>query len=248
MNISIIIPVYNEPDENIKEIHQRINNICLQNKYDYEILFVDDGSNNGVIDALKMLRQKDRRIKVISFDKNYGQINAVWAGFCYAQGEVLITMDCDLQYHPEEIPSFIEKIKEGFDVIGGKRPKQKIRFFSKVLTKYFNVLLKIKMQDHGCVFCALKKTIVEKMIDAGFTYNIKALALSNAKRPVEIDVLYSKRKTGVSAYSVGKYLRYGINYVLSSLKKHSGQWDKSFNIQYLLTDEKCNEDQNSAIK
>lgn len=217
MLLSIVIPVFNEDKDCIEELRLRIDKVCAVRAYDYEIIFIDDASVNGILDFLKDLRFNDKRIKLISFGKNYGQMNALLAGVYFAKGDVIITMDADLQYLPEEIPRFMEKIELGFEAVAGRRKKVEIGFLSKMLTGFLNVFLKVKLSDHGCSYNALKKELVNRLFGFGFVFSFKAFAAMSAKRGVEVDVTYNRRKYGKSRYSFLGYLCYGFKYLYSFL-------------------------------
>ncbi len=236
MLVSIIIPVLNEPKENIDELYGRINKVCYEKEYDYEVIFVDDGSSNNIQDFLKILHQKDKRIKILAFDKNYGQSNAFLAGICYAKGDNIVLMDADLQYSPEEIPHFIEKINQGYDAVGGKRKKDSIGFFSKILSGFLNIIGKIKSTDYGCSFNAMKKEVARDILSMGFPLCIKPLAVKLAKNKIEIDVTYNKRKHGESAYSFIGYILFGIKYLLSFAKMYRKQLTPPFKIVLSMLD------------
>lgn len=236
MYLSTILPVFNESKENIEEIYKRIDKVCREKDYKYEILFIDDGSSNNILDFLKSLHNKDKKVKVISFDKNYGQMSAFLAGLYFAKGDIIITMDSDLQYIPEEIPFFIEKINKGYDVVGGRRPRASIGFLSKILTFYFNFILKIKLNDHGCSYNALKKEVVTNILSRGFPLCIKPLSVMLVKKGIEIDVTYNKRKCGKSKYSFVKYICFGMKYLFSFSKKPKKQVGPPFKIALSMLD------------
>lgn len=218
MDVSIVVPVFNEPKDNIEELRFRIDKVCCDRKYNYELIFVDDGSSNGISDFLKRLHLEDEKIKLIAFNKNYGQMNALAAGIYSAEGDVVITMDADLQYLPEEIPLFMEKISQGYDFVGGRRPKESIRPLSKVLTCFSNITVKRKFNDYGCIYCALKREVADTLFRNGFTLPIKPALIKSAKKTLEIEVAYNKRKYGNSHYSRMKYMCYGIKCIYSFLK------------------------------
>ncbi len=218
MDLSIVVPVFNEPIDNIEELRFRINKVCCDRKYNYELIFVDDGSSNGISDFLKRLPFEDERIKLIAFSKNYGQMNALAAGVYSAKGDVVITMDADLQYLPEEIPLFMVKISQGYDFVGGRRPKKSIRLLSKILTCFSNVVVKAKFNDYGCIYYALKRGMADSLSRNGFTLPIKPILIKLAKKTIEIGVTYDQRKYGNSQYSFMKYMCYGIKCIYSFLK------------------------------
>jgi undecaprenyl-phosphate 4-deoxy-4-formamido-L-arabinose transferase len=236
MKISIVIPVFNESKNTIEELCKRIDSVCKKENYSYEVLFIDDGSTNDILDFLKSLHQKDKRLKVISLDNNCGQMTAFLAGLYSAKGDVLILMDADLQYIPEEIPLFIEKINEGYEAVGGRRPKESRGFLSQLLTFYFNLKLKTKLDDHGCSYAALRRELVAKILKFNYPLCIKPLAVMLAKKGIEIDITHSRRKYGKSSYSFFKYLWHGIRYIHSFSVKDKKPSKSLFKIKLNLLD------------
>lgn len=218
MDLSIIVPVFNEPQDNIAELRLRINKVCCDRKYNYELIFIDDGSSNGVSDFLKRLPFEDERIKLIAFSENRGQMNALAEGIYSAKGDVVITMDADLQYLPEEIPLFMEKIRQGYDFVGGRRPKESIRPISKVLTYLSNIAVKKNFIDYGCIYCALTREVADSLFRNGLVFPIKPILVKLAKKTIEIGVTYDKRKYGNSRYSFIKYMCYGLKCIYSFFK------------------------------
>ncbi len=236
MLVSIIIPIFNEPEDNIEELCARINEVFRDKIHEYEILFVDDGSNNNILEFLKILHLRDKRIKILSFNKNYGQINAFLAGLYHAKGEIIISMDADLQYPPEEIPYFLDKINQGYDAVWGKRRIEEVGFFSKKLTVFLNFILKIKFSDHGCTYNAFKKELINRIVSVGFPLCVKPLVFMSAKKNIEIDVTYNKRKRGESSYSFIGYLIFGIKYLVSFLIMDTRQLTPPFKIKLSMLD------------
>lgn len=224
MMISIIIPVLDEPPEAIKELCVRIEKVCLDKKYIYEILLVDDGSINGILDLLKSLHEGDKRIKVLSFDKNYGKIAAVSAGLYFSKGDIILTIDSDLQYIPEELPLFIEKINEGYDAVGGIRPAGEVKLLSKIMTFYLSFLSGVKSEDYGCAYNALKREVAESLLRGNTLFCTKPTVAKLAKRPTEIRVTYNKRKYSVSKYNLRRYISLAIKHLFGfmiNFKKHN---------------------------
>jgi Glycosyltransferases involved in cell wall biogenesis len=161
MKISIVIPIYNE-EESVGTLYEKIIDTMNKLPYDYEIIAVDDGSTDNTFNKLKEIASKDKRLKVISFKRNYGQTAAMFAGFQHASGDVVITMDADLQNDPADIPILIEKIDEGYDVVSGWRKDRKDPFFSRTLpSKIANYIISnvtgVYLHDYGCSLKAYKK-------------------------------------------------------------------------------------------
>ena len=136
--LSIVIPIYNE-GENIDPLYSEII-AAVDGKYrDVEIIFIDDGSPDGSLQELKALNKKDKRVKIISFRKNFGQSTAISAGFDYCNGDVVITLDGDLQNDPADIPTVVEKVIEGYDIVNGWRKDRKDKFFTRRIPSFCQV-------------------------------------------------------------------------------------------------------------
>src|SRR4030066_1562894 len=131
LDVSIVIPVYNE-EENINLLYSEIKSAMDKTGYDYEIVFVDDGSTDKTVELLSALQKKDGKVVVISFRRNFGQTAAMSAGFDYAKGDVIVTMDADLQNDPKDIPRLVEKAKD-YDVVSGWRKNRQDPVFSQRL-------------------------------------------------------------------------------------------------------------------
>lgn len=236
MLVSIIIPVFNEPQNNIEELRVRIDKVCRDKSYDYEILFVDDGSSNNILSFLETLHFRDKRIKVLSFGNNYGQASAFLAGLCHAKADIIIFMDADLQYSPEEMPYFIEKINEGYDAVGGKRKKESVGFLSKGLTVFLNIFSQARSSDYGCSYNAFRKEVAGNILSLGYPLCIKPLVAMLAEKKTEIGVTYNKRKHGESAYSFIGYVLFGIKYLLSFARRYKKQLTPPFKIVLRMLD------------
>ena len=164
--LSFVIPVLNEQDS-IKLLYEKIMEQVRQQEYLYEILFIDDGSTDDSALRVKELREKDKNVHLIMFRKNFGKAMALQTGFRNAQGDIIITMDADLQDDPCEIPRFVEKINEGYDLVSGwKRdrhdPLEK-RLPSKLFNKVTEKLSGVQLHDFNCGFKAYRREVVESI-------------------------------------------------------------------------------------
>jgi len=167
MNISVVIPLYNEV-ESIGELSQWISRVMLENEFSYEIIFVDDGSRDGSWDEVQRLSAENQNIKGIRFQRNYGKSAGLSQGFRYAQGDVVITMDADLQDSPDEIPDLYHKVMdEGFDLVSGWKKKRHDPFIKRRTSKFFNwatrVVSRIKLHDFNCGLKAYKNEVVKSV-------------------------------------------------------------------------------------
>ena len=140
--VSLVIPVYNE-QANLTELVERCVRVCEGLKQTYEIILVDDGSSDGSRSLLRSLSQQYQgKVLAVLLNRNYGQHPAVFAGLAHARGEVVVTLDADLQNPPEEIPKLVEKIDEGYDVVGSVRIKRKDSFFRRLPSRIINAVVR----------------------------------------------------------------------------------------------------------
>jgi glycosyltransferase involved in cell wall biosynthesis len=167
MDISVIIPVYNER-ENLILFYHSLKLTLEEIDKEAEIIFINDASNDGSREILEGIREKDKKIKIINFRKRRGQLIALREGFKKARGDIIITLDCDLQYDVGEIRNFIEKIEQGYDAVSGIRVKRYAPLYRRILSKIANYLIrkitKTKVHDLGCSFNALRKKVYDRII------------------------------------------------------------------------------------
>ena len=165
MKISIVIPVFNE-QESIKELYMQIS-AALKNQKKYEIIFINDGSSDKSEKAIIDLSNEDKRVKLISFYRNFGKSAALSEGFKYASGEIIITMDADLQDDPNEIPNLINKLDEGYDLVSGWKQKRYDPWTKTFPSKIFNfvtrVLTGVKIHDFNCGLKAYRSSVIKSI-------------------------------------------------------------------------------------
>jgi undecaprenyl-phosphate 4-deoxy-4-formamido-L-arabinose transferase len=209
--ISIVIPVFNE-QENIDELVHRCMESCRKTQMSFEIILVDDGSKDAspqkIINAAEV---NNGHVIGVLFNRNYGQHAAVMAGFAESRGDIIITLDADLQNPPEEIPKLINAIEEGYDVVGSARVPRHDAFFRRIASLIINKVAQkatgVKMHDYGCMLRAYRRNIVDAMLQCHERSTfIPLLANSFAKNTTEIDVRHSKRSNGNSKYSLWKLI------------------------------------------
>lgn len=210
--ISIVIPVYNEQDV-LENLYQRLTTVLDKLGKPYEILLTNDGSKDKSGEILKELHaRRPQQIRVIEFNGNFGQHMAVMAGFERVRGEIVVTLDADLQNPPEEIPKLIQLIEEGFDYVGGCRKRRKDSLFRRYASRLNNLIryriTSIRMTDQGCMLRAYRRNIIDLMVQSQErSVFIPALAYSFSSRPTEVEVGHSEREAGESKYSFYKLLR-----------------------------------------
>lgn len=212
MNISVVIPIYNE-EENITLLYDELSGVMSSLGCDYEILFVDDGSSDSTLSILKSIQAGDRNVVVVQFRKNFGQTAAMSAGFDYARGEIIITMDGDLQNDPHDIPRLIDKISEGFDVVTGWRYDRKDAFVSRrlpsiIANKIISWTTGVALHDYGCTLKAFRKEVIKNINLYGEMHRfIPAIASGMGISFTEIKVNHRARRFGSSKYGISRTIR-----------------------------------------
>ncbi|MFQ5900128.1 MAG: glycosyltransferase family 2 protein [Thermodesulfobacteriota bacterium] len=211
IDVSIVIPVLNE-EGNVKPLYSSIKDVMDGLDKEYEIIFVDDGSTDRTLSILEDIQRQDENIVVLSFRKNFGQTAAMAAGFDYSRGDVIVTMDGDLQNDPVDIPKFLEKIKE-YDVVSGWRVKRKDPFFtkrlpSKVANRLISCVTGVKLHDYGCTLKAYRKDVIKSINLYGEMHRfIPAIASWIGVSVAEIEVSHRPRRSGRSKYGLFRTIK-----------------------------------------
>jgi undecaprenyl-phosphate 4-deoxy-4-formamido-L-arabinose transferase len=210
--VSIVIPVFNE-EANLAALWERLGPVVDSIRGGAEVILIDDGSVDRSLEILRDLASRDRRMRVLSFNRNYGQHAAVFAGFGVVRGRTVVTLDADLQNPPEEIPKLLAKIDEGFDVVGGWRQNRKDTGFRRWASRQTNrfmrkVLRGAELNDYGCMLRAYSREVVESMNQCEERSSfIPVLACQFARRIAEVPVAHSDRQAGESKYSLLNLLK-----------------------------------------
>ena len=211
-DISVIVPVYNE-EESLPRLFERLFPVLENLKRPYEAIFINDGSRDT---TLPLLLQAQKRypdtVRVIDFNGNFGQHMAIMAGFENSCGQIVITLDADLQNPPEEIPRIVECVDRGHDVVGTIRKERRDTFFrvtaSRVVNRLTNKITGLSLHDYGCMLRGYRRDIIDIINEsAESTTFIPALAQKFATNPVEIDVAHNEREEGESKYSLFRLIR-----------------------------------------
>ncbi|MDR1267511.1 MAG: glycosyltransferase [Holosporales bacterium] len=210
--LSVVVPVFNE-EECLEDFSARLMPVLEALQKSYEVIFVNDGSRDGTEGLLAQLfALHPHTLCLIHFSKNYGQYMAILAGFEHARGEVIVTLDADLQNPPEEIPNLLRYIDAGHDLVGSYRRERHDSWFRMVASRVFNwirsLLTGIEMRDHGCMLRAYRRSIVDQAIaiKEPSTF-INILVQRFALNPIDIAVEHSKRAHGSTKYDLGKLTR-----------------------------------------
>jgi len=214
MNISIVIPLLNE-EESLNELYRWIADVMQSNGFLYELIFIDDGSTDNSWKLIEGLSEKNPTVKGIRFQKNYGKSQALHAGFAMAKGDVIITMDADLQDNPEEIPELYKMIiEEGFDLVSGWKKKRYDSLLSKNMpSKLFNYAARktsgVKLHDFNCGLKAYKKEVVKSIEVTGEMHRYIPVLAKNAgfSNISEKTVLHQARKYGTTKFGAERFIR-----------------------------------------
>jgi len=212
VDLSIVIPIYNER-ESIGKLYENLNEALSKMNLKYEVLLIDDGSIDGTFNELLKIHRKNRLFKIIRFRKNFGQTSAISAGFNYAEGEVVITLDADLQNDPQDIPVLLSKMNEGYDIVSGWRKNRKDkavtrRFPSIIANKIISKLTGVHLHDYGCTLKAYKKEVVKNINLYGEMHRyIPAIASWMGVKVAEVPVMHHSRRYGKSKYGVSRTIK-----------------------------------------
>jgi undecaprenyl-phosphate 4-deoxy-4-formamido-L-arabinose transferase len=210
--ISVVIPVFNEED-NLRELGERLIRTLTAMGRSFEIIFVDDGSTDRSWQLLSDLNgQYPQYIRALQFHRNFGQHQAIFAGFQAARGKIMVTLDADLQNPPEEIPRLVAKLDEGYDTVGGWRENRQDSIFRRLPSQLVNTVMSrvtgVKLRDYGCMLRAYRRSVVDSINQCQESSSfIPALANLFSQRVAEIPVGHAERERGKSKYGVFKLLR-----------------------------------------
>jgi glycosyltransferase involved in cell wall biosynthesis len=213
MDLSVVIPVYNEEDS-IPELTGWIEKVCEQDKLDFEIIYIDDGSSDSSWDKIASLAEKNKFVKGYRFRRNYGKAAALYTGFSVAEGDVIITMDSDLQDSPDEIPELVRMIRnDGFDLVSGWKKKRFDPFVKRITSKFYNATARrasgINLHDFNCGLKAYRNEVVKSIEVFGEMHRyIPMLAkeagfLNIGEKVVE----HRSRKYGVTKYGFDRFIK-----------------------------------------
>ena len=205
--VSVVIPVYNE-EASLPVLLSRVTAACDQLSQDYEVILIDDGSHDGSTELISEAAAREgSKLVGVLLNRNYGQHAAIMAGFETAKGDLVITLDADLQNPPEEIPRLVEAAMQGYDVVGTMRRNRQDSWFRKTASKLINKSVQkatgVHMSDYGCMLRAYRRHIIDAMLccQERSTF-IPILANSFARRTIELEVGHAERAHGESKYGL----------------------------------------------
>ena len=229
LNISVVVPLYNE-EESLAELVAWINRVATQNRLSYEILMIDDGSSDGSWAEVERLKGEYPAIKALRFARNYGKSAALYCGFAEAEGEVVITMDADLQDSPDEIPALYRMIMEdGYDLVSGWKKKRYDPVGKRLPSKFFNwtarVVSGIKLHDFNCGLKAYRRRVVKSIEVYGEMHRYIPILAKHAgfRRIGEKVVQHQERKYGVSKFGMERMVKGYLDLITVSFMSHFGR-------------------------
>ncbi len=211
MTVSVVIPLYNE-EENVEVLHERLRPVLEGIGVEYEIVYVDDGSTDNTLSLLEKIQKSNASVTVLSLRRNFGQTAAFAAGFDFARGDVIVTMDGDLQNDPQDIPRLLELTKEN-DLVSGWRKRRKDPFFSRRLPSIMaNWLISkvtgVKLHDYGCSLKAYRRDVIKNLKLYGEMHRfIPAVASWYGVRIAEVETAHHPRLRGKSKYGISRTIK-----------------------------------------
>jgi glycosyltransferase involved in cell wall biosynthesis len=212
LKYSIVVPLHNEQD-NVTDLYDRLKHVMEASGESFEIVLVDDGSNDRTFDLLREIASIDSRVTVVKLRRNFGQTAGLAAGFDHARGEFIIAMDGDLQHDPADIPAFLEKIAEGFDIVSGWRKERVDNFWmrripSRIANWLMAKLSGVDIHDFGTTFKAYRREILEQVPLYGELHRfIPALASWHGATICEVSIRNINRERGESHYGISRTIR-----------------------------------------
>lgn len=210
--VSIVIPILNE-GQTLRALYARVAAVMGAISGGAEAIVVDDGSTDGTIEQLRDIAARDPRVRVISFNRNYGQRAAVFAALGVSRGRIVVTIDGDLQNPPEDIPKLVAKIDEGFEVVGGWRQQRHDTPFRRLGSRLYNLSMRgavrgFRFNDLGCMMRAYARPVVDAMLQSGErSPYLPALSCQFTRRIAEVPVGHAERAVGTSQYSLFSLIR-----------------------------------------
>ncbi len=227
IELSVIVPLYNET-ENIDDVYKTLLSAIEPIGRTFELIMIDDGSLDSTVDKLKIIANNDKRVKAVLFARNFGQTAALSAGIDKAEGDIIITIDGDLQNDPNDIPMMLKKIDEGYDVVSGWRKSRKDRYLTRILPSqaanaFISKVSGVKLHDYGCTLKTYRKEVIKKVRLYGEMHRfIPIYACWHTNKLIEVPVNHFPRKRGKSKYGMERILKVLLDLiVVKFLSKYS---------------------------
>lgn len=209
--LSIVIPVYNE-EASLETLHRELREVAAGNGYELDIVFVDDGSTDGSWELIERIAAADPQVRGIRFRRNFGKAAALSAGFATAQGQLIMTLDADLQDDPHEIPRFLARMDEGLDVVSGWKQVRHDPWHKVIPSRIFNGMVSrftgVRLHDHNCGMKCYRREIFDEVRLYGELHRfVPVLAASRGYRVGELVIQHRARKFGRSKYGVSRFMK-----------------------------------------
>ncbi len=217
-DISVVVPLRNEV-ENLVELHQQLSETLKQVGRPYELVFVDDGSTDNSFDVLRKLQESDSQLRLIRLRRNFGQTAAFAAGIAHARGRLIVTSDADLQNDPHDIPSMVEKLEQGYDMVCGWRRNRKDPFLTRrvpsmIASRLISSTTGVRLHDYGCSLKVFRAEVIKSMKLYGEMHRfIPAIASEQGVKIAEVEVNHRPRLHGESKYGLSRTLRVTLDLV-----------------------------------
>lgn len=211
MQMSLVIPVYNE-EESLTQLHREIAEVAEANNYEMEVIFIDDGSKDRSWEIIEQLSKEDSRIRGIRFRRNFGKAAALDAGFHEAKGDIIITLDADLQDDPHEIPEFITMMGSSLDVISGWKKVRHDPWHKVIPSRFFNAMVSwstgVKLHDHNCGMKCYRREIFDEVTLYGELHRfVPVLAAARGYTVGEKVIAHRSRQFGSSKYGFNRFIK-----------------------------------------
>ena len=211
-DVSVVVPLRNEA-ENLAELHRQVTEALERSGRTYELVFVDDGSTDETFDVLARLQESDARLRLIRLRRNFGQTAAFAAGIAHARGRLIVTSDGDLQNDPRDIPSMVEKLEQGYDIVCGWRRSRKDPFLTRrvpsmIANRLISLATGVHLHDYGCSLKVFRAEVIKPMKLYGEMHRfIPAIASEQGVKIAEVEVNHRVRPHGASKYGLSRTLR-----------------------------------------
>lgn len=223
-DVSILVPVWNE-EKVVSGFYSELSKVILSLNKKSEVIFIDDGSADNTFALLKIIYSQSANVKAVRLARNMGQHFALFVGMHYAQGRVVIGIDADLEYSPQEIPFFIEKIEEGYDLVFGWRQNYKQGLWRLIFIKCINYFVQPKVHDFTCPFRAMRETVVKQIRKCGSIDKISAKI--PRERCSEIKIKFNPKKIKSSNYTIWRKLKLAFKMLQDIFLKRMNQNKKN---------------------